>query len=68
MTDEQAADVQRLLTQVQLELVDVPALEDLTAVEPPFSPMIMGLFRGLPIEPSGGASHDVPARPEPART
>ncbi len=56
---EQSAEVRKLLTGISLELVDVPALEDLTAVDPPFAPTIMGLFRGLPLgveeddDPSG---------------
>jgi tetratricopeptide (TPR) repeat protein len=46
------------LAQVQLELADVPALDDLTAVEPPFAPTIMGLFRGLPLgEDEAGVYH-----------
>ena len=31
---------------VPVELADVPALDDLTAVDPPLSPSILGLFRG----------------------
>ena len=31
-----------------LEITDVPALDDLTAVQPPLSPTILGLFRGPP--------------------
>ena len=38
-----------LLEQVALELVDLPAVADLTAVKPPFAPTIMGLYRGLPV-------------------
>lgn len=37
-----------LVAKVKLELVDVPAAEDLRASDPPFSPTILGLFRGLP--------------------
>jgi len=36
----------RALASVPLELADLPALDDLTAVEPPLSPGILGLFRG----------------------
>jgi predicted Zn-dependent protease with MMP-like domain len=36
----------RALATVPLEVADVPALEDLTAVDPPLSPSILGLFRG----------------------
>jgi predicted Zn-dependent protease with MMP-like domain len=39
---------QRALASVPLELADVPALDDLTAVRPPLSPTILGLFRGPP--------------------
>jgi tetratricopeptide (TPR) repeat protein len=37
------------LSNVQLELVDLPELDDLTAVQPPFAPTILGLFRGPPL-------------------
>jgi len=36
------------LADVPIEVVDVPAREDLEAVEPPFPPNILGLFRGMP--------------------
>ncbi len=36
------------LVGVPIEIVDRPAAEDLTAVDPPFPPTILGLFRGLP--------------------
>jgi tetratricopeptide (TPR) repeat protein len=36
----------RALATVPLEVTDVPALDDLTAVDPPLSPSILGLFRG----------------------
>jgi tetratricopeptide (TPR) repeat protein len=43
---------QRALASVPLEIADVPALDDLTAVHPPLSPAILGLFRGPPeLEP-----------------
>ena len=38
----------RALRDVPVEVADVPALEDLTAVDPPLSPSILGLFRGPP--------------------
>ncbi|HSM93635.1 MAG TPA: metallopeptidase family protein [Anaeromyxobacteraceae bacterium] len=38
----------RALASVPLELADLPATEDLVAVEPPLSPGILGLFRGPP--------------------
>ena len=36
----------RALAHVPVEVADEPALEDLTAVDPPLSPTILGLFRG----------------------
>ncbi len=45
LTPEQRADLQ----QVSLETADLPALGDLTAEDPPLSPTILGLFRGLPL-------------------
>ncbi len=38
-----------LLDEVAVEVSDLPALGDLQAVEPPFSPTILGIFRGLPL-------------------
>lgn len=52
------------LAGVSLELADLPALEDLTAVEPPFAPTIMGLFRGLPVGEDDGHGHAAVERPE----
>jgi tetratricopeptide (TPR) repeat protein len=46
---EQPPDVRADLAKVSLELSDMPALDDLVAVEPPFAPTIMGLYRGLPL-------------------
>jgi tetratricopeptide (TPR) repeat protein len=46
---EQTPEVRRELAQVALELVDLPELDDLVAVDPPFAPTIMGLYRGLPL-------------------
>ncbi len=37
-----------LLKGVKVELADVPQLEDLQASKPPFTPTILGLYRGLP--------------------
>jgi Flp pilus assembly protein TadD len=39
------------LARVRLELADLPEPEDLSAVDPPLSPTIVGLFRGLPLGP-----------------
>lgn len=45
-----------LLDHVAVEIADLPALEDLTAVEPPFSPTILGLYRGAPLSVSAPQS------------
>src|SRR5690606_27099017 len=45
---ELPAELGALLPAVSIEVADVPAVADLTAVEPAFSPTILGLFRGLP--------------------
>lgn len=57
---EQPAGVRRDVEQVSIELIDLPAMDDLVAVEPPFAPTIMGLYRGLPL------GVEEPARAEPA--
>lgn len=46
---ELAPEDRELLAAVELELTDLPAFEDLRAVDPPFAPTIMGLYRGLPV-------------------
>jgi Flp pilus assembly protein TadD len=47
---------QSALASVPLELADLPSLDDLTAVQPPLSPTILGLFRGpSEFEPCGSA-------------
>jgi predicted Zn-dependent protease with MMP-like domain/Flp pilus assembly protein TadD len=38
----------RALSGVPVEVEDVPALDDLVAVDPPLSPSILGLYRGPP--------------------
>jgi predicted Zn-dependent protease with MMP-like domain len=42
-------ETRKLLEGVAIEVADLPALEDLTAVDPPFAPTILGLFRGAPL-------------------
>ena len=65
---EQPPAVRRALGHVSLELVDLPALDDLVAVDPPFAPTIMGLYRGLPLGHEGDgvsrAAHQVGADPQ----
>ncbi len=48
-----------LLTGVKVEAVEIPSLDDLAAVTPPFAPTILGLFRGLPLgaDDEPGAPH-----------
>jgi tetratricopeptide (TPR) repeat protein len=54
-----------LVMQTTVELVDVPLEEDLRGATPPFTPTILGLFRGLPIglaaDPEGEGA-DIPPR------
>jgi predicted Zn-dependent protease with MMP-like domain/Flp pilus assembly protein TadD len=54
-------DTRSLLEGVTVEVVDLPDRADLVAVEPPFAPTILGLYRGLPrgVDDPTGAS---PAR------
>lgn len=47
---------------VPIEIVDRPAPEDLTAVDPPFPPSILGLFRGLPRGATLAPGETAPAR------
>ncbi len=61
---EQPPDVRADLAKVSLELSDMPALDDLVAVEPPFAPTIMGLYRGLPLGVEEGTA--AAASPGPA--
>lgn len=48
-------ETQKLLEGVAIEIADVPALEDLMAVEPPFAPTILGLYRGASIDDPTGS-------------
>lgn len=51
-----------LLTVATLEVEDLPSIEDLGAAEPPFSPTILGLYRGLPVGVDPSPSSKAPAR------
>jgi len=53
---------QRLLGGVAVGVEDLPALEDLTAAEPPLSPSILGLFRGPPLSEPCSAADGLPCR------
>ena len=46
---EEPAEVRKELAGVSIEVVDLPATDDLVAVDPPFAPTILGLYRGLPV-------------------
>jgi tetratricopeptide (TPR) repeat protein len=67
MVDKAIADLPPDLKQavkgVAIEVADVPALEDLLAVDPPFSPTILGLYRGAPLGqgPADGPGGQGPA-------
>jgi len=52
----------RVLEAVAVAVEDLPALEDLTAVEPPLSPTILGLFRGPSLEEACTAEDGSPCR------
>ncbi len=41
-------ELRKLLALAMLEVEDLPSIDDLSASEPPFSPTILGLYRGLP--------------------
>lgn len=53
---------QRVLAGVAVAVEDLPALEDLTAVEPPLSPTILGLFRGPSLGEACTAGDGSPCR------
>ena len=44
-------DDAKLITGVEVQVFDLPSVEDLTAVSPPLSPTILALYRGLPKTP-----------------
>jgi Flp pilus assembly protein TadD/predicted Zn-dependent protease with MMP-like domain len=46
---ELSEPIKRDLHGVPVQVSDLPALEDLTAEDPPLSPTILGLYRGLPL-------------------
>jgi predicted Zn-dependent protease with MMP-like domain len=53
---ELPAEERAALSGVPIDVEEIPALADLTAVEPPLSPSILGLFRGPSLgEPCGAA-------------
>lgn len=60
LTPEQRADLRR----VSLETADLPELGDLTAEDPPLSPTILGLFRGLPLPAEPALASDAGKRPK----
>jgi predicted Zn-dependent protease with MMP-like domain/Flp pilus assembly protein TadD len=52
----------KALETVPVQVEDLPAVEDLTAVDPPLSPSILGLFRGPPERESCDATDGDPCR------
>ena len=56
---ELPVELAALLQDVSVEVLDVPALDDLLAVNPPFSPTILGLYRGLPLGVDEAAEQSV---------
>lgn len=61
---EVAPETHAKLATVPILVADFPAREDLEAVDPPFPPTILGLFRGLPhgVEPAVAPGQAPPAR------
>ena len=62
---ELSPELGTLVMQTRVELADVPLEEDLRGSTPPFTPTILGLFRGLPIgvtAESGSPGADIPPR------
>jgi tetratricopeptide (TPR) repeat protein len=59
-------DMKRDIRGVPVGTEDLPATDDLKAVDPPLSPTILGLFRGPPLDeqctPEPGAAADAPCR------
>lgn len=62
LNPEQRADLRR----VSLETADLPELGDLTAEDPPLSPTILGLFRGLPLPAEPALASQAGKRPRTA--
>ena len=56
LTPGQRADLGR----VSLQTAELPELGDLTAEDPPLSPTILGLFRGLPLDEAPGPGDQEP--------
>ncbi len=59
---ELAPELRELLSLASLEIEDLPSTEDLGASEPPFSPTILGLYRGLPAGVEAGETTSAPPR------
>jgi len=43
------AHLKKAVESVAIEVADLPAVDDLLAVDPPFAPTILGLYRGAPV-------------------
>ncbi|MCP4446714.1 MAG: hypothetical protein GY811_15410 [Myxococcales bacterium] len=59
---ELSPELRDLMRLVNLEVEDLPSTEDLSASEPPFSPTILGLYRGLPAGIEAGEYTIAPPR------
>ena len=55
-------DMQRDLSRLPVQVEDLPALDDLTANDPPLSPAILGLFRGPSLHERCDADEPGPCR------
>ncbi len=60
--EELDPDLRDLLSVAALQVEDLPSLEDLSASEPPFSPTILGLYRGLPAGVDTDSASTAPPR------
>lgn len=54
--------LRELLKLAVVEVVDAPSNDDLASSEPPFSPTILGLYRGLPAGVDPGGASAAPGR------
>jgi Flp pilus assembly protein TadD/predicted Zn-dependent protease with MMP-like domain len=65
------AHLKQAVKGVAIEVADLPAVDDLLAVDPPFAPTILGLYRGAPVgartpPPAAGAKPGVASAPTAA--
>lgn len=60
-------ELRALLPHVLVQVEDLPTEADLRSVEPPFSPTILGLYKGAPLELHAGATGRAPTVPDSLR-